>query len=87
MNAAAALAVAGFLNIKEEDAQKSLAQFSGTWRRLEKKGETTQGTIIYDDYAHHPTEIKASLEALRELYPVRRKRKSQYFPASSLQPN
>lgn len=68
-NAAAALAVALFLGIKEEDAQKSLAQFSGTWRRLEKKGETKEGVIIYDDYAHHPTEIKASIEALREIYP------------------
>jgi UDP-N-acetylmuramate--alanine ligase len=69
MNAAAVLAVADILEIPQEIAQKSLAQFSGTWRRLEKKGETTRGTIIYDDYAHHPTEIKASLQALRELYP------------------
>jgi UDP-N-acetylmuramate--alanine ligase len=69
MNAAAALAVADFLNIKEEIAQKSLAEFTGTWRRLEKKGETKEGVIIYDDYAHHPTEIKASLQGLRELYP------------------
>jgi UDP-N-acetylmuramate--alanine ligase len=69
MNGAAALAVADILGIKEEIAQKSLAEFSGTWRRLEKKGETKDGMIIYDDYAHHPTEIKASLQALRELYP------------------
>lgn len=69
LNAAAALAVADMLNVKEEVAQKSLAEFSGTWRRLEKKGETKEGTIIYDDYAHHPTEIRASLQALRELYP------------------
>ena len=73
MNAACALAVADLLNIKEEVAQKSLAKFSGTWRRLEKKGETKEGTIIYDDYAHHPTEIKASLQALRELYPKGKK--------------
>ncbi len=70
MNAAATLAVADFLGIKEEDAQKSIAQFSGTWRRLEKRGETKEGVIIYDDYAHHPTEIKASLEALREIFPM-----------------
>ena len=69
MNAAAALALADVLGIKEEDAKKSLANFSGTWRRLEKKGETKEGIIVYDDYAHHPTEIKASLQALRELYP------------------
>ncbi|MFZ3011708.1 MAG: cyanophycin synthetase [Minisyncoccia bacterium] len=69
MNAAAALAVADVLNINQETAQKSLSEFTGTWRRLEKKGETKKGTIIYDDYAHHPTEIRASLEGLRELYP------------------
>ncbi len=74
MDAAAALAVADFLQIKEEVAKKSLAEFTGTWRRLEKKGETKEGVIIYDDYAHHPTEIKASLEGLRELYPKNNKK-------------
>ncbi len=69
MNAAVAMAVADILNINEEVTQKALSEFSGTWRRLEKKGETEEGVIIYDDYAHHPTETKASLEALRELYP------------------
>jgi UDP-N-acetylmuramate--alanine ligase len=69
MNAAAALAVADFLHIDEKVAQKSISEFSGTWRRLEKRGQTAAGTIIYDDYAHHPTEIKASLQGLRELYP------------------
>jgi UDP-N-acetylmuramate--alanine ligase len=69
MNAAAAMAVADALNIKEEVTKKALSEFSGTWRRLEKKGITQEGVIVYDDYAHHPTEIKASLEALRELYP------------------
>lgn len=69
LNAAAALAVADTLNIPEDIAHKSIAEFSGTWRRLEKKGQTAEGAIVYDDYAHHPTEIKASLEALRELYP------------------
>lgn len=69
MNAAAAYAVADLLNINEEMIKKSLSEFAGTWRRLEKRGETREGTIIYDDYAHHPTEIKASIQALRELYP------------------
>ncbi|MFA6586175.1 MAG: Mur ligase family protein [Candidatus Paceibacterota bacterium] len=79
MNAAATLAVVDILNIKEEEVQKSLVQFSGTWRRLEKKGETKEGVIIYDDYAHHPTEIKASLEALRELYPTGEKKITVIF--------
>ncbi|OGI66109.1 hypothetical protein A3A95_03245 [Candidatus Nomurabacteria bacterium RIFCSPLOWO2_01_FULL_39_18] len=69
MNAAAALAVADILGIPEETAKKSLAGFEGTWRRLEKKGETPEGTIIYDDYSHHPTEVQVAIGALRGLYP------------------
>jgi UDP-N-acetylmuramate--alanine ligase len=69
MNAAAALAVADILNINNVVAEKAVAKFSGTWRRLDKKGETKDGTIVYDDYAHHPTEIKAAIQGLRELYP------------------
>lgn len=79
MNAAAALAVADFLQVDENIAKKSLSEFTGTWRRLEKRGETKEGVIIYDDYAHHPTEIKASLEALRELYPVGEKKITVVF--------
>jgi UDP-N-acetylmuramate--alanine ligase len=69
MNAACAMALAEILNISQDQAGISLGAFSGTWRRLEKKGMTKEGIIIYDDYAHHPTEVRASLEALRELYP------------------
>jgi UDP-N-acetylmuramate--alanine ligase len=69
MDAAATLAIADFLGVDLEVAKKSLVKFSGTWRRLEKRGVTKEGVIIYDDYAHHPTEIMASLQALRELYP------------------
>ena len=79
MNAAGALAVVDILGVKSEVAEKSLTQFSGTWRRLEKRGETENKTIIYDDYAHHPTEIKASLEALRELYPKGEKKITVVF--------
>ena len=68
-NAAAAIAAAEILGIDASEAQKAVAQFSGTWRRLEMKGKTKSGAIVYDDYAHHPTEVKASLEALREMYP------------------
>lgn len=69
MNAAAALAMADALKIDLEIAKKSLMGFSGTWRRLEKKGVTKEGVIIYDDYSHHPTEVRAGLSGLRELYP------------------
>ncbi|MEI6316436.1 MAG: Mur ligase family protein [bacterium] len=68
-NAACALAVAEILKINNTDAQNAVAKFSGTWRRMDLKGTTKNGAIVYDDYAHHPTEIKASLEGYRELYP------------------
>jgi len=69
MNAGAAMAVAHIMRIPIQKTLEVISRFSGTWRRLEKRGETTGGVVIYDDYAHHPREIKASLEALRELYP------------------
>jgi UDP-N-acetylmuramate--alanine ligase len=79
MDAAAAFAIAKALNIDEKIIQKSLAEFSGTWRRLEKRWTTKEGVIIYDDYAHHPTEIQASLQALRELYPKGEKKITVLF--------
>ncbi len=78
-NASVALAIADILGIDKTVAQKSLAEFKGTWRRLEKIGETKEGVIIYDDYAHHPTEIKASLQALREIYPKGEKKITVLF--------
>jgi len=73
-NAALVLAITGMLGIDQNISKKSLENFQGTWRRLEKKGVTEAGTIIYDDYAHHPTEVRASIEALRELYPFGQKK-------------
>ncbi len=72
MNAAVALAIAEVLKIPKEDAVAALKKFPGTWRRFEYKGETRAGAAVYDDYAHHPTEIKATLKAARELFPKRK---------------
>ena len=66
-NAQLVLALAQVLGLEEEQARHGLQDFSGTWRRLEYKG-TQKGAILYDDYGHHPTEIKATLQALREKY-------------------
>ena len=71
-NAAAAFAVALALGIKPEVATAALEKFAGTWRRFEYKGETANGAMVYDDYGHHPTEIKATLQGMRELYPRNR---------------
>ncbi|MDO8512511.1 MAG: Mur ligase family protein, partial [bacterium] len=68
-NASVALAVADVLRLNQEETFKSLASFAGTWRRFEYKGETKNGIIVYDDYAHHPTEIKATLQGFREKFP------------------
>ena len=66
-NAQLVLALAKALGLDEGDARKGLHSFTGTWRRLEYKG-TQKGAIVYDDYGHHPTEIRATLEALREKF-------------------
>lgn len=68
LNAAAATAVAGFLGIEKETSDEALEKFSGTWRRFEYKGEI-KGVPVYDDYGHHPTELRATIAGVRELYP------------------
>lgn len=71
MNAAAANAAADFLGIGKDETRAALSNFAGTWRRFEFKGEV-RGAAVYDDYAHHPTEIKAAIDGMREKYPKRR---------------
>ncbi len=63
--AAAAAARAVLPSLSEESIQTSLADFHGTWRRFEYKGTTISGAPVYDDYAHHPTAIRATLTELR----------------------
>ena len=66
-NALSAIAVAELLHIPMDTIKKGLLAFSGTDRRFEYKG-TLNGVTIIDDYAHHPTEIKATLKAAQH-YP------------------
>jgi UDP-N-acetylmuramate--alanine ligase len=70
LNARAALAALGAAGFDLDRAAAALADFRGVRRRLEVKGERG-GVRIYDDYAHHPTEVRAALSALRELEPTR----------------
>ncbi len=66
-NAVAALAAADLLHVEYQAMYQGLCSFTGTDRRFERKGEVNGVTII-DDYAHHPTEIRATLKAARH-YP------------------
>jgi UDP-N-acetylmuramate--alanine ligase len=70
-NALAALVVAEFLDIPFRVAREALTAFKGVARRFEVKGQA-DGVVVIDDYAHHPTEIRATLAAARERFPARR---------------
>lgn len=74
MNARAALAAAkaAFPSLSLEAGVKSLSEFQGSWRRFEYKGETPQGALVYDDYAHHPTAVEKTIVATREKFPDKR---------------
>jgi UDP-N-acetylmuramate--alanine ligase len=64
-NAACALAALERVGVPRTEAEPVLAEFAGAVRRLERRGEAG-GVEVYDDYAHHPAEIAATLAALRD---------------------
>ncbi|HMJ59161.1 MAG TPA: UDP-N-acetylmuramate--L-alanine ligase, partial [Gemmatimonadales bacterium] len=70
-NAAMALAVLHALEADVKAGAKALAAFSGVGRRFERLGEAG-GVTVVDDYAHHPTEVAATLAAARQAFPGRR---------------
>lgn len=67
--AAKAAAYAYAPELHEADIDAALAGFVGTWRRFEYKGTTVGGAQVYDDYAHHPTAVRGTLEAVRAQAP------------------
>jgi UDP-N-acetylmuramate--alanine ligase len=67
MNALSAVAIISHCGVEPESLFAALGRFQGAHRRLTLKGSLNQITIL-DDYAHHPTEIQASLKAARERY-------------------
>ena len=70
-NALAAIATARELDVPFVSIADALRTFRGVGRRFEIIGETN-GVMVVDDYAHHPTELRATLAAARDLYPDRR---------------
>jgi UDP-N-acetylmuramate--alanine ligase len=69
-NAVAALAVIDLLGLNTERGADALSRFTGTGRRFELLGEAW-GVALIDDYAHHPSEIRATLSAARQRFPQR----------------
>jgi len=68
MNAGMAATLARRLGVAEPVIAEVLKEYEGAWRRFEFRG-TACGAMIYDDYAHHPSEIMATLEGAREKHP------------------
>jgi len=69
-NSLAVVAVIMDLDLPLKAAAQALSEFSGTGRRFDVLGEVN-GIVLIDDYGHHPTEIKATLEAAKQRYPNR----------------
>jgi len=70
-NAMAVIAIVSVLGLSRTKAAEALAEFTGTGRRFQLHGEVN-GISIFDDYAHHPTEIQATLAGARARFPGRR---------------
>ena len=69
-NGVAAMAVAWLMGATDEELRSGMNTFSGVYRRFNMHINTPQVTYV-DDYAHHPMELKASIESVRKLYPNR----------------
>lgn len=67
MNALACCAVSRFLGIPGETVAAGLAAFTGSSRRFQRTGVTAKGAVVVDDYAHHPSEMCATLKAARQM--------------------
>lgn len=70
-NALAVIAAARHLGVSWPQIRKHLAGFKGTERRAQTLGKH-RGALVIDDYAHHPTEVRATLQGLKEHYPEKR---------------
>ena len=67
LNSLAAFACCHILGVEISDMVRTLEQFTGTQRRFDIMGTTSKGVKIIDDYAHHPTEIRATLSAVKKM--------------------
>lgn len=70
-NAQLVLALGERLSLKRKTVETALRGYAGSWRRMEVKG-TQNGVTVIDDYAHHPAEVSATIQAISSAYPSRR---------------
>ena len=70
-NATAVYELGRFLGIPEKKVLSAIHAYRGAWRRMERRG-TFHGAPVFDDYAHHPTEIAATLAGFREKFPSKK---------------
>jgi UDP-N-acetylmuramate--alanine ligase len=70
-NALACVAASNFFDVNRQDVRESLAEFRGARRRFDRLGEAA-GVMVLDDYGHHPTEVRVTLDAARQEFPQRR---------------
>ncbi len=70
LNGLAALSVARLLNVPDDVSYSALSKYAGSWRRFEET--QFDSFVLIDDYAHHPTEITATLKGAREKYPSKK---------------
>ena len=71
LNAQAAWLAAEIIGVKRDQAREALSEYKGAWRRMERlipNNEKFKDIIFFSDYAHHPTEVKATLKALKDEY-------------------
>lgn len=79
-NAVAVYKLGKVLGVSEKKVLAAIGAYRGAWRRMEYRGQfndaggkgARRGAPVYDDYAHHPTEIKATLQAFHEKYPQKK---------------
>lgn len=72
LNALGAVIIAIDAGLPLDSIKPALAKFTGAKRRLEYRGQLVTGAYVFDDYAHHPTEIRSTLKALKMRYPTSR---------------
>jgi UDP-N-acetylmuramate--alanine ligase len=72
LNATAAIAVCMEIGLSTTNIRKGLLSFKGLSRRFEFIGKLSTGALVYDDYAHHPTEIKTTLDSIKKAYPMKK---------------